>query len=324
MHVFLARLVAITITSASGTGSADSVLALWHQQAQALTAVVHTELARNFLAATATLPKPPIRTIYRDSITGAWFSATEADSQPEPVRSRLRPHVRDGSYYYQFHYGTFLNYLRVLELLGDNGIERLEGKRVLDFGYGRAGHLRVLASLGANVVGIDVDPELRALYSDPGDQGSVPGFKGRAGSLALITGSFPGDPAVRSAVGGAYDLVLSKNTLKGGHEPAQRARQSQIVNLGVSDSVFVHAMFESLKPGGLFIMYTVSSPRGNAHCPFPDTMLRSAGFDIVAFDRDDTPGAREMRHVLDTSQGSEPAEPADDSIALYTLLRRPR
>jgi hypothetical protein len=285
---------------------------------------VHTDLARRFLAATAALPPPPIRTIYCDSTTGAYFSAAEVDSHPELARTGLEQRIADGLYYYQTHYGTILNYLRVIELLGNNGVASLEGKLVLDFGYGRIGHLRVLASLGATVAGVDVDPELPALYAEPSDQGPVPGFGCHDGSVTLIDGSFPGDLATRAAVGTSYDLVISKNTLKGGHEPAQRARQSLVVNLGVPDSVFVQTIFESLQPDGIFIMYTISSPKGNSHCPFQESMLRAAKFDIVAYDQDDSPGARAMLRVLHQGQAGQLTVPDDESTATYTVLRKPR
>jgi len=52
-------------------------------------------------------------------------------------------------------------------------VTSVDGKRILDFGYGTVGHLRLLASLGADMVGVEVDPLLRALYSAPGDQGAI-------------------------------------------------------------------------------------------------------------------------------------------------------
>lgn len=201
MHPFLVPLAAFALTATpdSGAALADSVLAPLREQARALAPLVHTDLARRFLAAAAALPPPPVRTVYRDSASGAYLSAGEVDSQPEPTRTRFKPRILDGLYYCQTRYGTILNDLRMIELLGTDGVTSLEGKRVLDFGYGRIGHLRVLASLGAAAVGVDVDPELRALFADPNDQGPVPGLNGRAGSVTPVDGSFPGDPATRAA-----------------------------------------------------------------------------------------------------------------------------
>jgi hypothetical protein len=124
--------------------------------------------------------------------------------------------------------------------------------------------------------------------------------------------------ATRVAVGVDYDLVISKNTLKGGSSPEERSRQRKVVDLGVSDSAFVHGVRECLKPGGLFMMYTISSAQGNAHCPFPEALLRQAGFEIVTFDGDDSPGAQAMTAALYPGRKSEAP-----LTALYTLVRKP-
>jgi len=124
-------------------------------------------------------------------------------------------------------------------------------------------------------------------------------------------------------VGNGYDLVLSKNTLKGGHEPSQRVAQSRIVNLGVSDSLFVQEIYARLNPGGWFLMYTLSSPQGNGHCPFSETMLRATGFDVVAYDQDDSPPAMAMLNALRLERGEPPIDPSDAVTGTYTLLRKP-
>ena len=50
---------------------------------------------------------------------------------------------------------------------------------------------------------------LRALYAEPGDQGTIAratraAGKGEAGRLLLVHGQWPGEDAVRSAINGAY------------------------------------------------------------------------------------------------------------------------
>jgi hypothetical protein len=305
------------------TALADSTLLPLRQQVKALAPLAHSDLARQFLAAAADLPPIRTRTIYRDSMTGVYFREADVDSLPEGIRARLVPSTVDALYFYQTHYGTMLNYLRLIDLLGANGVTTFEGKRLLDFGYGRIGHLRAIASLGATAVGVDVDPELPVLYAERGDQGPVRGANRREGLLSIVHGSFPGDSAVRRTVGGLYDLVISRNTLKGGHEPAQRARQSRVINLGVSDSTFVRAIFESMRSDGLFMMYTVSGPKGNAHCPFSEDMVRAVGFQVVAYDQDDSVNTRAMLRVLHRGQGEPPSAPDEESTALYTILRKP-
>ena len=107
--------------------------------------------------------------------------------------------------------------------------------RYLDFGYGSVGHLRLLSSLGADVVGVEVDPLLRLLYGRPEDQGLIPGHAGApAGRLTLLHGQFPAGSAVKEAVGSGYDLVISKNVLKNGYiHPAEPVDPSRLVHLGV-------------------------------------------------------------------------------------------
>jgi len=298
------------------TRAVDPVMAPLRDGAATLTPLLHTALARQFLAACAALPSPPARVIFRNPNGGAFLGARAAASLPDSIRSRLEPDSLEQRYYYQTRYGTILNYARIFEILGDQGVASFEGRRILDFGYGRIGHLRALASLGADAVGVDIDPMLGALYSEPGDSGSVRGGNGRIGRVSPITGWFPGDSATRAAVGSGFDLVISKNTLKGGSSPEERARQRRVIDLGVSDATFVRAIADGMKPRGLFIMYTISSPRGNPRCPFAEQLLREAGFEILAYDRDDSPGARAMMTALDSEASNDPV------TALYTVVRK--
>ncbi len=302
---------------------ADSIVRALRDQARALTPLARTPLARSFLAATSALPTPSEKTVFFDPTAGLFYREAEIRSLPDSIRVRLQSRTYDGQYYYQTRYGSPLNYTRAIELVAQAGLTGLKGKRVLDFGYGRIAHLRLLASLGADVVGIDVDPILRALYADPGDQGMVPGFGGPDGSLHLVHGSFPADAEICAAVGDGYDLVLSKNTLKGGHGPGERAAQRRIINLGVSDSVFAREIYARLNPGGWFLMYTLSGPRGNGGCPFSENMLRATGFDVVAYDRDDSPLALAMRNAVNPDRGKSSTTPSEVVTGTYTLARKP-
>src|SRR2546422_8526790 len=56
-------------------------------------------------------------------------------------------------------------------------------------------------SLGADVTGIEVDPLLRALYSDPKGQGAIRGPHGREGRLWVLDGHFPAEAEITAAVG---------------------------------------------------------------------------------------------------------------------------
>src|SRR5262249_53062441 len=151
--------------------------------------------------------------------------------------------------------------------------------RILDFGYGTIGHLRLLAGLGAEVTGVDVDPMLRALYSAPEDQGIVKSRRGREGRLRLIDGQFPADKTVKTLVGEGYDLIISKNTLKRGYvHPERPVDPRRLLGLGVADDTFVKALYDALKPGGRVMIYNICpapSPPGQPYknwadgrCPF--------------------------------------------------------
>ena len=227
----------------------------------------------------------------------------------EEERGALKPFPVDESFYYTTKYGSPLAYARPIDLLGENGLEDVSGLKVLDFGYGTVGHLRLLAGLGADVTGIDVNPLLRVLYSTPEDQGIIKNPKGRDGRLRLIDGRFPADQTVRTAVGGNYDLILSKNTLKRGYvHPERPVNPRRLLNLRVDDAEFVKSLHDALKPGGRVMIYNITpapSPPGQPYkhwadgrCAFARDVWVAAGFRIVCL--------RPRRLRRDPSHGPRP------------------
>jgi SAM-dependent methyltransferase len=197
----------------------------------------------------------------------------------------------------------------------------------MDFGYGTVGHLKLLGLLGADVVGVEVDPMLRALYA--GDQGKV----GKAGHLTLVDGQWPGGPGIAQAAGGGFDLILSKNTLKRGYiHPEREVNPRMLVHLGVDDSTFVAAMYRALKPGGHVLIYNLSPapskpdqpylPWSDGRCPFDRGLLERAGFEVIAYDFDDGVEARKLGHALGWDAGPRPMDLANDLFAHATLLRK--
>src|SRR5262249_20320547 len=187
-------------------------------------------------------------------------------------------------------YGSPLAYARPLEIFARHSPADLAGKKIVDFGYGTIGHLRLLAGLGAEVVGIEVDPLLRALYSQPRDQG-LGDSKPAGGSVGLIDGHFPAGPGVSAAMSGAVDLFISKNTLKNGYiHPAEKVDPRRLVHLGVSDSAFVAALYAILKPGGWVLIYNLCPapappgqpyiPWAHRRCPFPPPIWDRPGFPL--------------------------------------------
>ena len=288
--------------------------------------LVMNDLTRRFLAATGELPHVTTRTIYRDSARTRAWSAREFAALPDTQRARLVPRELDEAFYYDTRYGTPLAYARVLEILAANGLGDVGGKRIADYGCGTLGHLRLLASLGADCTGIDVDPLLAALYSDPGDQGAV--GKGR---VRLVTGQWPATDAITREVGGGYDLFLSKNTLKNGYlHPAEKVDARMLVHLGVSDSAYVATLARTVKKGGRVLIYNLCPapappgkpyiPWADGRCPFPRESWESAGFRVVAYDQDDGAGARAMAHALGWDAGTNGMDLEKDLFAHYSLF----
>jgi hypothetical protein len=309
-------------------GDAPSRVAQLEDEAKALAPLFKTPLVREFLAAVPKLPSVQPRTVYRDSArTHAW-SARQAEQLPDSVRSRLVPRTLDEKFYYDTRYGSPLAYARALEVLGQNGVKSVRGLNVADFGCGMLGQLRLLAENGATTVGIDVDPLLPALYSEPGDQGVV-----GAGRVALATGQWPATDEMRRAVGEGLDLFVSKNTLKNGYlHPEKPVDPRMLVHLGVSDSEFVAALARSVKKGGRVLIYNLCPapappdkpyiPWADGRCPFPREMWTAAGFKVVVFDRDDSPAARAMGHALGWDEGEGGMKLDSDLFATWSLFQR--
>lgn len=301
-------------------------------EARALEPLVRSQLARDFLRATATLPHVESRTLWHDSSRTRWWSAREVESLPDTQRARLVRRELDEAFYYNTRYGSPLAYARPLEILAESGLRSVAGKRIADFGYGTVGHLRLLASLGADVTGIEVDPALRALYSEPGDQGTI-GTGARAGRLRLVHGRWPGDTA--TTLEGKLELFLSKNTLKNGYiHPAEKVDPRMTIRLGVDDATFVRALYRALAPGGRVLLYNLCPapnapgkpyiPWADGRCPFPEALWKAEGFRVVAFDRDDTGAARAMGHALGwDAAGPGAMDLAKDLFGSYSLFVKP-
>jgi hypothetical protein len=329
-----AALLVLVATSLAGSAPAAepdsaSPVTVLRGEARALAPLHRSELVGAFLAATARLPRIETRTVFCDSARTRCWTAAETTALPETLRARLVERALDERFYYVTRYGSPLAYARGLEILAQAGLREVKGKRIADFGYGTIGHLRLLALMGADVHGIEVDPMLRALYAP--DVGAVEG----GGRLALHHGQWPADPALTTEVGGGYDLFVSKNTLKRGYvHPAEPVNPRMMVHLGVDDSTYVATLARTMKRGGLVLIYNLCPapaapgkpyiPWADGRCPFDRGLLERAGFQVVAFDTDDSPAARAMGHALGWDAGERPMDLVNDLFATYTLLRRAR
>lgn len=313
------------------------------QEAAAVIPMLTAVEAVNFILSVGWLPVVDDRVIWVNREKREAKSEMEMAETPEADRAGFEQRTLPSAYFYNTRFGSPLAYVRAIELgaahVGD--LPLIKGRRILDFGYGNATHLRMLASLGSDVTGVDVDPILRALYSNPDDTGTVPGAlldpPAPAGKLTLVHGAWPGkreDPAsikVREQVGGNFDLIISKNTLKNGYiNPEKLVDPKLLVNLGVSNEAFVEALASALRPGGLLIIYNLSPkqrdetyiPWADGRCPFSREMLEAKGFEIIEFDRGDNDFARRMGQALGWDRGDQPMDLENDLFALYTILRR--
>jgi hypothetical protein len=270
------------------------------RESRAVSETVTSPWVKRWLEGVKVLPEVRRASMYRSADKSRWFSERQRAALTPAERAELVAEPLDTERYYYTKYGSPLAYARPLELAALAGMPA--PKRVVDFGYGTVGHLRLFAVMDVESVGIDVDPFLRALYANPADQGPFP--PSGAGSVKLIHGSFP-----KVEVGDQLSLFLSKNVLKRGYiHPAEPVSAEQTIDLGVSDADFVAAVHQRLSPGGYFMIYNITpAPNGpglpyrtwaDGRCPFSRGLLEASRFDVVAYDIDDSEAARRQGRAL--------------------------
>ncbi|MEP7155793.1 MAG: hypothetical protein ABI905_08465 [Betaproteobacteria bacterium] len=319
--------------------AATPVLQQLADEAEALKPLAKSALGQRFLDAARALPVIGTRTVYLNEITREYFSPDEKSALPAAAQAKLAEVKQDEYRYYYTKYGSPLAYLRPLELAATHGVSDVAGKVIMDFGYGGIGHLRILASLGAHVTGIDPDSYLDALYSSKRDQGAVPpaaGRRGQPGTVALVHGYWPKEPKIIERVGQGYDLILSKNTLKKGYiKPDRKIDKRQQITLGVTDDAFLKAIHNALNPGGKMIIYNLYpkppdakgayNPQADARSPFSREQYEKAGLEVIAINIEDHAAARAMGRLLkwDRNDKGEVTSNLDDTIyAMYTIVGR--
>lgn len=312
-------------------------------EAEKLRPLVKSEAVKALLDAVPALPEPSPRLLFRSKDRRSALSASEFDAMPEAERANYQPYPRPPMFYYYTGYGSPLIYVRPLDLIaqreGWGGVDGFKGKKIVDFGYGLIGHLRLLAMRGADVTGIEVSPVLRALYSEPGDTGEIKGPEGSGvqGRLRLLHGFWPGEARVKADAGEGYDLFISKNVLKRGyiHPPKDReVDERQLIKLGVDDATFLKEMHRVLKPGGYALIYNISPaqnpkdgdkpylPHADGEFPFDRAAAEQAGFEVIAFDQPDHEAVLDVWMALGINGNLTREEQSKDVFALWTLLRR--
>ncbi len=306
-------------------------------EAEKLKPMVRSELARKFLDGAKLLPETKPITLYNKRAERRWATEAQYRSLSEPEQQGFETRQLSADFYYSTRYGSPVTYARALDLIAPSGAKppllSLSGARVMDFGCGSLGQARMMAASGAKVVGVDVDPMLAALYARPEDQGAMPALDpSTSGHVSLVIGNWPEQAAARDAIGGRFDLIISKNTLKMGYvHPSQEVDKRMLLNLNVSDEEFVRAAFDALAPGGLLVTYNLSPapakpggkyiPWAEGKCPFARELFEKAGFKVLKFDEPDHDAGRAMFEALGYAAKNEAGEV--DLFAEYTIVQRP-
>jgi len=246
--------------------------------------------------------------------------------RPRQIRVKDQDMLADESLFYSGRYGSPLTYARALDLAEKHGFSPKDGSKVFDFGYGSIGHLRMLAQMGIDVTACDVDPLLPILYTNS----SGPYRNGR---IQLLDGKFPADSSLVQKAGDSYELFLSKNTLKLGyiHPTREPASPRHVIDLGVSDEVFLQQVASMLQPKGLFVIYNFCPPKAPAdkpyipwaegESPFTQEQFEAAGFEVLEWNVVDDKPARDLGRLLswDTEGGMDLE---NGLFAWYTIARK--
>lgn len=325
-------------TAAPTTTPTPTVDAL-RQQATALMPLVKANAAIELLKAVPLLPEPPSRTIYRNREKGIAMTAAEWNALPDAERGTLTPRVYPPEFFYSSGYGSPFVFARVLDLAGKHGFQSLHGKKVMDFGAGAIGHIRTMALAGASAHGVDVEPVLKALYSEPEDQGQITGAK--PGEAWMHIGKWPADIEIVKKVGSGLDLITSKNTLKDGYihpkpPEGKTVDPKQIITLGVDDATFLKHVHDALKPGGLLVIYNIcpaqSDPKdlskpyipwADGKSPFSREQFAAAGMEVLELDVIDADWAISAFTALGYTQGASKEDLSKTYFCWYTVAQRP-
>lgn len=304
------------------------------READGVRSLVRTRWAAELIAAVPSLPTVPPRRLYRTADGSRYYGELEAQALSASQRAALLPELVDETGYYYGDGASPLFYARLLDLLAEGTVAGMPGRRFLIWRSESIAAPRLLAVGGAAAIGLNPSPRLRALYSQPGDQGAVP-LAGRevSGQVTLV----PSDLQAGGSVGQPVDGILVRNVLKRGYvhpaEPAQAtpsAAPAQPIGLGGSDEEFVRSLYNALKPGGRLILYNLCPPLRPGQPYDPDSDCRNpiarevwqaAGFRVRDYDRSDTPAAREFGKALGFGEGAAAAN-LDELSATYSLLER--
>lgn len=313
-------------------GTGVPMLERLRREAAALEPHTKTDAVREWLRATERLTPITPRSIYFRQEPRAVLSAAQFLALPEAERSGFQERPITEETYYATNYGTPLCYARALDLAAEGaGLGTFRGTRILDYGYGQMGQLRMLAACGAEAVGVDPAAGLGARYSLPEDQGAYPPGDDAPGSVKIVTGFWPGEDEAAEAVGGGFDAIIARNVLKHGYvRPIAEVPAWAMIDLSVGDEEFLGSLYGALNPGGVLVIYNLGGPRlrngaydpaADINCPWTRAMLEQAGFEVLEFDADDSEAVRAHAVVFGWARPTDPLR--SQWFALYTVARRP-
>ncbi len=280
----------------------------------------HLPWVKAFIRAAQGLPPHPKQVFFHSADKKTWLTEADAAKLPEAERAQLVKQELDDEFYYA-RIADPLGYLRPFDVIGRAGFHP-KGKKVLDLGYGSIGQLKMLASLGADVTGIEVHPALPLLYAkENGKQGP--------GKVTVLHGYFPREPALVKAAGGGYQLFMSKNTLKKGYVHPDTGEAQ--IDVGPDDA-FLKTVHGMLAPRGFFFIYNFgpapAAPgkppiaMADIRCPFTKEAIEKAGFEVLAYNQADDAEGRAAAKVLEWNIGPDAMDVDHDLFAQYTLARR--
>ncbi|MGE0784041.1 MAG: class I SAM-dependent methyltransferase [Sandaracinaceae bacterium] len=209
--------------------------------------------------------------------------------------------------------GSPLSYTRALDVLAAAGLAPDDGTRVVDFGSGGHAQLELWSAIGARGIGIEVRDVFAARQR----------LSPHPDRSEMRIGRFPTEVTLEPD---SVDLFIAKNVLKNGYiHPPAGTDPRMAIDLGVSDEAFVAALARAVRPGGWVLLYNIMPPPNgpglpyrtwaDGRCPFSRETWTAGGFEVVAFDVDDTEATRELARAL---MWDDP----DTFFAMYTLLRR--
>lgn len=302
-----------------------------HKDAEALRGVFQSPQAIQMLDQVESIPVIDERTIYVSYGPNPgynqikWYTQTQFDALVEDSREGLQAFEVDASRYYSTFYGTPLVYARVLDLAHEYAPQfKVDGARILDLGYGQLGQLRLWAQMGADVVGVEVDPILSAMYDGCEAIGDIE----HAGSVHLLECAWPNEDDCRHRVSSGYDLIVSRNLLKRGYVKPTSLNPSFPVPVawGMEDQEALSHFFDALAPGGIVIIESLgpkpdpSKPWSNISNPWARGVWEQVGFEVLAHDQDESEHARTMGAALgwDAQMNLE-----EDLFGVYSVYRKP-